>query len=101
SKGRSNAEGRFDTSASSLTKSMTWIPASTSICDSQSGKHVGENLTQVRYPVACLRVIDRCYSLLTQGGTSWRLFINDVQAWMFTKEQSSLAQTRWMPMESL
>ena len=77
------------------------IPASTSICRSQIGKHVGENLTQVRYPVACLRVIDRCYWLLTQGGTSWRLSINDVQAWMFTKERSWLAQTRWMPMERL
>ena len=34
SEGRPNVEGRFDTSAVSLTNSMTWIPPSTSVCRS-------------------------------------------------------------------
>jgi hypothetical protein len=55
SEGRPNAEGRFDTSAMSLTNSMTWIPPSTSACRSlASAKHVWENLTHARDPVACL-----------------------------------------------
>ena len=55
SEGRPNAKGRFDTSALSLTNSMTWIPPSTSVCRSLvSAKHVWENLTYARYPVACL-----------------------------------------------
>ncbi len=53
--GRPNAEGRFDTSAMSLTNSMTWIPPSTSACRSPAmAKHVWENLTHARDPVACL-----------------------------------------------
>lgn len=57
SEGRPNAEGRFDSSAMamSLTNSMTWIPPSTSVCRSlATAKHVWENLTHARYPVACL-----------------------------------------------
>jgi hypothetical protein len=55
SEGESNAEGRFDTSAPSLTNSMTWIPPSTSACRSPAmAKHVWENLIPARDPVARL-----------------------------------------------
>src|SRR5436309_15225538 len=53
SKGRPNAEGRFDTSAPSLTNSMTWIPLSTSVCCSLSREARRGEFPIARYPVAC------------------------------------------------
>src|SRR6266513_3438091 len=48
-----NGEGRFDTSATSLTNSMTWIPLSTSVCCSLSREARRGEFPIARYPVAC------------------------------------------------
>src|SRR5256714_13863271 len=53
SEGRPNAEGRCDTSAASLTNSMTWIPLSTSVCCSLSCEARRGEFPIARYPVAC------------------------------------------------
>src|SRR5215831_14616269 len=51
SRSRPNAEGRCDSSATSLTNSMTWIPLSTSVgCSPALEKHVGENFHLLGIP---------------------------------------------------
>lgn len=52
--GEGNAEGRLDTSAMSLTNSMTQIPPSTTVCRSPSGEARRGEFDHAQYPVAHL-----------------------------------------------
>src|SRR6266516_370295 len=101
SEGGPNAEGRFDTSAMSLTNSMTWIPPSTSVCrSSEMAKHVLENLTHAQYPVACLLSVCPKESSL-KVGNGCRLSMNDAQVWMSTRNPSWPASSHQQPMENV